>query len=152
MIILRIHPEHIPKVFELSMHALARSPTLLAGDQILISLAIAKIKDGLPPIRYIMEFVRIRPDFTGDASRKIWGKKWPYILHGQNCRQLASAFDIRNHQVSDHNYGQGGPFVYVDPRDEAVIKVGMLSGFDSVYWNDWCVDAAHPAVVASKDD
>ena len=27
----------------------------------------------------------------------------------------------------------------------------LLSGFDEVYWNEWCVDANHPAVVAKKD-
>ena len=38
-----------------------------------------------------------------------------------------------------------------DPEQERTAKeVGMLSGFDSVYWNDSCVDATHPAVVASK--
>ena len=38
-----------------------------------------------------------------------------------------------------------------DPEQERAAKhVGMLSGFDSVYWNDWCVDATHPAIVASK--
>jgi hypothetical protein len=38
-----------------------------------------------------------------------------------------------------------------DPEQERSAKdVGMLSGFDSVYWNDWCVDASHPAIVASK--
>ena len=128
MIILRTHPEHIPKVVERSMHALARSPTISAGVLILISLAVAKTTDGLPPIRYVMEFVKIRPDRTGDTSREIWGKKWPYILYGKDCRLLAEPFDIRDYQVSDHNYGQGGPFVYVDPRDEAVISQrGLLA-------------------------
>lgn len=38
-----------------------------------------------------------------------------------------------------------------DPEQERTAKkVGMLSGFDKVYWNEWCVDAEHPAVVASK--
>ncbi|MCE5234401.1 MAG: hypothetical protein ABFC67_12615 [Mizugakiibacter sp.] len=38
-----------------------------------------------------------------------------------------------------------------DPEQERTAKsVGMLSSFDSVYWNDWCVDANHPAIVASK--
>ncbi|WP_241988151.1 hypothetical protein [Dokdonella fugitiva] len=38
-----------------------------------------------------------------------------------------------------------------DPEQErSAREVGMLSGFDSVYWNDWCVDASHPAIVASK--
>lgn len=40
-----------------------------------------------------------------------------------------------------------------DPEQERTAKdVGMLSGFNSVYWNDWCVDATHPAIVASKSD
>ena len=128
MIILRTHPEHVPKVVDLSMHALARSPNITAGDQILISLAVAKPTDGLPPIRYVMEFVKIRADRTGDTSRKIWGKKWPYILYGQNCRALAEPFDIRDYAVSGHNYGQGGPFVYVDPSDEAIVlQRGLLA-------------------------
>mgnify|MGYP007082197536 CR=1 FL=1 len=128
MIILRTHPEHIPLVVERSMHALARSPTISPGDLILISLAIAKTKDGLPPIRYAMEFVKIRADRTGETSREIWGKKWPYVLYGQGCRQLNKPFDIRDHQVSGHNYGQGGPFVYVEPSDEAVLwQRGLLA-------------------------
>lgn len=128
MIILRTHPEHVPKVVELSMHALAKSPTISPGDLILISLAVARIRDGLPPIRYVMEFVKIRADRTGDTSRKIWGRRWPYILHGQSCRRLIRPFDIRNYQVSGHEYGQGGPFVYVDPSDEAAIRQqGLLA-------------------------
>ena len=128
MIILRTHPEHVPKVVALSMHALASSPTISPGDLILISFAVAKTTDGKPPIRYVMEFVKIRPDRTGETSREIWGKKWPYILHGQNCRKLAQPFDIKDHQVSAHNYGQGGPFVYVDARDEAVlVQCGLLA-------------------------
>jgi len=38
-----------------------------------------------------------------------------------------------------------------DPEQEQTAQeAGLLSGFDSVYWNDWCVDAEHPAMVASK--
>ncbi len=128
MIILRTHPEHVPRVVELSMHALARAPKLSSGDLILISLAIAKTSDGLPPIRYVMRFDKIRADRTGDLSRQIWGKKWPYLLYGRDCRELRQPFDIRDHQVSDNNYGQGGPFVYVSPADEAVLaQRGLLA-------------------------
>jgi len=104
------------------MHALARSPTISPGDLILISLAIAKTSDGIPPIRYAMEFVKIRADRTGGTSREIWGKKWPYIIYGQNFRELARPFDIRHHAVSGHEYGQGGPFVYVHEDDASVIR------------------------------
>jgi hypothetical protein len=110
------------------MHALASSPTLSKGDLILISLAIAKTSDGLPPIRYAMIFDRIRPDNTGETSRAIWGKKWRYVLYGRDCRPLCRPFDIRDHQVSDSNYGQGGPFVYVHPADEAALsQLGLLA-------------------------
>ena len=122
MIILRTHPEHIPKVVELSMHALARAPAISPGDLILISLAISRTHDGLPPIRYVMEFTKIRADRTGDVSREIWGKKWPYILYGNNCRELFHPFDIRDYKQSGQNYGQGGPFVYVHPLDEVVLR------------------------------
>lgn len=38
-----------------------------------------------------------------------------------------------------------------DPEQQRTAdSVGMLSAFDSVYWNDWCVDATHPAVVATS--
>ena len=36
-------------------------------------------------------------------------------------------------------------------HQRAAQEVGWLSGFDKVYWNEWCVDANHPAVVAKKD-
>lgn len=31
-------------------------------------------------------------------------------------------------------------------------KVGLLSPFEAVYWNENCVDAGHPALVAEKQD
>ena len=38
-----------------------------------------------------------------------------------------------------------------DPDDERTAnKIGELSAFVGVYWNAWCVDATHPALVASK--
>nr|AAL24541.1 orf196EGC129 [uncultured bacterium] len=38
-----------------------------------------------------------------------------------------------------------------DPEQQRTAReVGMLSGFDKVYWNEWCVDAEHPPVVATN--
>jgi hypothetical protein len=38
-----------------------------------------------------------------------------------------------------------------DPEQAALAKsVKMLSAFDKVYWNDYCVDADHPAIAAEK--
>lgn len=40
-----------------------------------------------------------------------------------------------------------------DPEDARLAKkIGMLSGFDSMYWNAGCVDAEHPALVAHTND
>lgn len=39
-----------------------------------------------------------------------------------------------------------------NPEEQrAAEKIGWLSGFDKIYWNEWCVDANHPAVVIQKD-
>lgn len=35
-------------------------------------------------------------------------------------------------------------------QTETAHSVGMLSGFESVYWNAYCVDPSHPALVAPK--
>jgi len=38
-----------------------------------------------------------------------------------------------------------------DPeRQRSAEEIGWLSAFDKVYWNEWCVDANHPAIVAKK--
>lgn len=39
-----------------------------------------------------------------------------------------------------------------NPEDERTAKeIGEISAFVSVYWNAWCVDTTHPALVASKN-
>jgi hypothetical protein len=128
MIILRTHPDYIAKVVERSMHALASGPRISPGDLILISQTVAQTNDGLPPIRYVMEFDRLRADRTGEISRGIWGRSWPYVIYGKNCRPLVRPFDMSDIQVSAHEYGKGGPYVYVAPEDEAVVhKLGLLA-------------------------
>jgi hypothetical protein len=128
MIILRTHPDYIPKVVENSMHALSSSPRISPGDLILISQTVAQTDDGRPPIRYVMEFDKLRADRTGEVSRRIWGRAWPYIVYGRNCRPLARPFSMADVQVTAHNYAQGGPYVYVAPEDEVVIhQLGLLA-------------------------
>src|SRR4249919_2382517 len=108
MIILRTHPDYIAKVVELSMHALASAPKMSPGDLILIAQTVVQTNDGLPPIRYVMEFDKLRADRSGDTSKSIWGKTWPYLVYGKNCRALSRPFNMADIQVSSHNYGQGG--------------------------------------------
>jgi len=122
MIIFRTHPEHISKIVCASKHALASWPRNISqGDLILISQTIAQTNDGFPPIRYVMEFVEIKPD-SGDESGELFGKHWPYIVHGRNCHALKHPFDIRKVKVSKTNYSQGGSYVYVAQEDEAKIR------------------------------
>jgi len=121
MVIFRTSPETISEVVRLSKHALDRRPRLRRGELILISQTVAKSRDGKPPIRYLMEFVRIYPD-SKEESTKIWGKQWRYIVEGEKCRPLKHPFNIQHYQTSNQNYAQGGPFVYVDPVDEEVLK------------------------------
>ena len=110
------------------MHALASGPRLSPGDLILISQTVTHTDDGLPPIRYVMEFEKLRADRTGEISRGIWGRSWRYVVYGKNCRPLARPFNMADIQVSDHQYGQGGPYVYVAPQDEAVVhRLGLLA-------------------------
>jgi len=128
LIILRTHPDYIAKVVEHSMHALSSGPRISPGDLILISQTVAQTDDGLPPIRYVMEFDKLRADRTGQISRSIWRRSWPYVVYGKNCRQLTRPFNISDVQVTSHNYGQGGPYVYVQPDDEAVLHQLALLG------------------------
>lgn len=39
-------------------------------------------------------------------------------------------------------------FVKIEDTEEKAraLKVKMLSGFDKVYWNEYCVDSAHPPI------
>ena len=123
--IFRTHAENIEMVTRLKKHALNRKPKLEIGDRVLVSQTIAS-GDVLPPIRYVMRYFRTLPDLH-DETLSIWGRKWRYIMEFDTCHRLAKPFDIRDIQVSNHNYGPGGPIVWVHPTDEyAIDKLGLL--------------------------
>ena len=125
MIIFRTSPDTIDKVVSHCKHALNTRPNITPGETILISQTVSKTKDGKPPIRYKMEFVRIYNDTDGE-SRRIWGKKWRYLIEGKNCRPLKKPFNISQYQVSDENYGPGGPVKYVADVDAKILKENGL--------------------------
>lgn len=125
MIVLRTHPAHIPRVVELSLHALHAKPRIARGERVLIS-RLAGFPDGRPAVQYVMDFVAYRPGT--EEARRIWGRDWRYIMEGRNCRVLKRPFNLRQVQVSSRNYGQGGPFVYVHPDDELELdRRGLLA-------------------------
>ena len=124
MYIFRTKPEHIEQVIATKKHALEVNPKLQYGELVLISRT-RDTADGKPPIRYVMRHSRTLPDLH-DETVRIWGKKWPYIMEFETCKEL-TPFDIKDVQVSAHNYGPGGPIVRVMPEDEYQIEtLGLL--------------------------
>jgi len=126
MIIVKTSGKTIENVVRHAKHALNCQPRLKRGDIILIS----QTKDSLPPyrkpIQYLMEFERCYYDHKKE-SNEIWGKFWPYIIEGRNCRQLKKSFEISAIQVTEKDYGRGGPIVYVEEADVRKIKeLGLL--------------------------
>jgi hypothetical protein len=52
----------------------------------------------------------------------IWGERRNFIIEFSSCAELATPFDIQDEQVTDTEYGPGGPIVRVHPADEYVIE------------------------------
>lgn len=121
MIIVRTHPDHVAAIRKESKYALASRPSLAPGDLILISEKNISVKRARPKIRYVMEFVSFERDHVGETER-IWGKRWPYLVIGRNCRELKQPFDMKKVQVSGLEYGRGGPYLYVADQDEESLK------------------------------
>jgi 5-methylcytosine-specific restriction enzyme A len=127
MIVIKTSGKTIENVVRHAKHALSCQPRLRRGDIILIS----QTKDSLPPytkpIQYVMEFERCYYD-REEESRQIWGEFWSYILECRNCRQLNKPFEISDVQVTEKDYGRGGPIVYVEEADIRALKEkGLLA-------------------------
>ena len=122
MIIIRTSEETIGKVVRHSKHSLKMCPRQLSKDDIIL---IAQTKHSLhfakEPIQYLMEFDSCYYDKERE-SLQLFGRYWPYIIKGRNCRPLKTPFDISKVKTASKNYGQGGPIVYVEHEDEALLK------------------------------
>jgi hypothetical protein len=121
MILLKTSGRTIDKVLEHAKHALARPPSILRGELILISQTENSLRPGELPVRYSMEFVRCYEDNTGETLR-IWGKRWNYIVEGTNLYRLRKPFRMSAVQVSGKNYGQGFVLFRIDPQDEHYLQ------------------------------
>lgn len=114
---------------KLCKHALDSQPHITVGDIILLAETKDNLVSGEKPIRYLMEFHRIYADSKGESER-IWGKHWRYIIEGRGCRTLKRPFDICEIQLTETNYAQGGPYVYVARKDEDMLnREGYLDTF-----------------------
>jgi len=127
MLIIKTSSETMTQVVRQQKHALPRQPRLSPGEIILISEKRKTLAPGKKPIQYLMEFVRCYEDIEKE-SIKIWGRYWPYIIEGKNCRQLRLPFDICEHQVTKKDYGRGGTIVYVTKEDSKILEdKGLLN-------------------------
>jgi 5-methylcytosine-specific restriction protein A len=125
--IFRTGKDTLSKVVNEAKYALPGKPKMRRGDTILLALKAGDIRDGKPPIRYQMDFVRAYPDRDGESER-IWGRHWDWMIEGANCRPLDRPFNIRKFQVTDKNYARGGTVVYVEPDDEQeILKRGLIA-------------------------
>jgi hypothetical protein len=126
MILLKTSGQTIDKVVEHSKHALARLPSIVRGELILISQTEDSLRHGELPVRYVMEFVRCFEDNSGETLR-IWGRRWKYIIEGTNLCRLKKPFRMSEVQVSGKNYGQGFVLFRIEPEDERHLqKSGYL--------------------------
>ena len=125
--IFRTGEDTLRTVVREAKYALPGRPNLTPGDTILLALRSADIRDGRPPVRYRMEFVRAYEDQDGESVR-LWGRQWKWMIEASNCQRLAKPFDIQKLQVTDKNYAQGGTVVYVEPEDQVILSSrGLLN-------------------------
>ena len=126
MILLKTSGKTIGKVVEEEKHALTRCPSVVRGELILISQTEDSLRSRELPVQYAMTFVRCYADTSGESLR-LWGKRWPYIIQGENCRRLKRPFRMSDVAVSGKNYGRGFTIFNVDPEDEDYLaKHGYL--------------------------
>ena len=120
MIVLQTRPEHLKAVIEKSKRALnGVMKCVRAGDVLLI--AESPPPRNAPQIWYAMRYRRMYPDSRRE-SEAIWGKRWRYIVEGEDCQLLDHPFSLKDVQVSAKNYGQGAiSFTYLDDRDAKLL-------------------------------
>lgn len=97
------------------------------------SYVVQKTDDSGDELIYICGIVDGKNSFGGYAGGTRFASKSEYS-------KSLDTFDTWSVQMEDAE------------QERTAKSLGALSGFDSVYWNDWCVDANHPAIVASKND
>ena len=120
MLIFKNDASTMDGVLRNAMHATDGRPSdINKGDIILIAQTKGTLLEGQKPIRWVMDFVSCNLDIS-DESKKIWGKKWQYVIRGENLRSV-EPFDIDQIKVSKKNYGAIQTHGIVDSADEAVI-------------------------------
>lgn len=124
LILLKTTPQHLVGVTMHQKHALRG---LMRKAKIGDILLIAEMQPKGPAlVRYVMYLKGQYADSRCD-SEMIWGKRWDYIIEGENGAWLTSSFAPALIKP-DGPYGQGGTLVYV-PTDHAAefIRDGRLA-------------------------
>lgn len=121
ILIIRTSKKTLPGVVKHSKHALKICPRLRDGDIVLI----AKLRRDMEPGEEgpICHAMAVHSVYRGKReSKQIWGKCREWIIEGDKCLRLKHPFDIARIQVTQTNYKQGGPSVYVSPEDKKCIR------------------------------
>lgn len=121
MLLLKTHGSNLQTVILTGLHALDKKPDLKHDEIILLSQTIATLGQDQQPIRYAARFGGFVED-TEKISDRLWGKHWKYLLLLGARWTLASPFRIRDVQVTDAEYGQGGPYAHLTELDEAAVR------------------------------
>jgi len=111
------HASTLNGVLKNAKHASNGKPkNIQPGDVILIAQTKGSLLPDEKPIRWIMNFVRTYED-SDNESVKIWGKKWRYIIQGENVRSV-EPFDIEDLKISNKDYNSVQTFCDLDSEDE----------------------------------
>ncbi|MDU6359779.1 HNH endonuclease [Zhenhengia yiwuensis] len=130
MIIFKNNASTLQEILINSKHASPTEPqNLKEGDIILIAQTKDKLPKGEKSIRYIMKFKRLYKD-DNDESVKLWGKKWPYIIEGEDVTAI-EPFNIEDIQKSNKNYDPIVSFGEVEASDEQEI-LNWINNYETV--------------------
>ena len=117
IILFKNHASTLNGVLKNAKHASNGRPrNIKPGDIILIAQTKGSLLPNEKPIRWIMNYVSCYED-TENESSKIWGKKWRYIIQGENVRSI-EPFDIEDIKVSNKDYNSVQTFCELEPNDE----------------------------------
>ncbi|PYF74354.1 HNH endonuclease signature motif containing protein [Pedobacter nutrimenti] len=121
MIIIKNSAASLVGTLENQKNATNNNIVLEKNEIILLQQTVRSLKNkGQKQICWMMNYVKTYED-TNNESDSIWGKHWKYIIQGENLRPV-EGFNIKDLQVTAHNYSQPQFNVKVKPEDEFEIN------------------------------
>lgn len=120
LVVLRTLPENFDGVIQTSKHALDGRLAAEPRDILLIGHS--------GQVTHAMRFRCQRPDTSGETE-KIWGRRWRFIIEGDDLCKLIRPFSPQQERVTEvsrKNYGPGFALFYVLDDDARAFREGGL--------------------------